>query len=100
MKRLATPLFLALVAAGGLALAQAPEVKEKVSVQGSTIALADGGTITIDKDGHTYHVDAKGKRVRMKNGVVMEGKDGRKYMHRNDAIWQQITEKGTLAPNR
>ena len=100
MKALATPLFAALLAASGLAIAQAPDVKEKVNVPNPVIALADGGTITVDKDGHTYHVDANGKRVRMKNGVVMEGKDGRKYMHRNDAIWQQITEKGTLAPNR
>lgn len=30
----------------------------------------------------------------------MEGKDGVKYLHKNDVIWKQITEKGTLAPNR
>ena len=56
--------------------------------------------ITLDKDGKTYHTDASGKRVRMKDGVVMEGKDGRKYLHKNDVIWQQISEKGTMAPNR
>jgi hypothetical protein len=36
----------------------------------------------------------------MKDGVVMEGKDGRKYLHKNDVIWQQISQKGTMAPNR
>lgn len=51
-------------------------------------------------DGRTYHTNAKGKRDRMKDGVVMEGKDGVKYLHKNDVIWKQITEKGTLAPNR
>ena len=56
--------------------------------------------ITIDAKGQTYHVDAKGKRVRMRDGVVMEGKDGSKYLHKNDVIWKQITEKGTLSPNR
>lgn len=38
--------------------------------------------------------------MRRKDGVVMEGIDGRKYLHKNDLIWGQITEKGTLAPNR
>lgn len=64
------------------------------------VELADGGTIVIGKDARTYHVDAAGKRVRMKDGLVMAGKDGTKYLHRNDAIWKQIVEKGTLAPNR
>ena len=77
-----------------------PAVKEKLIVQGNVVELKDGGTIVVDKDGRTYHADAKGHRVRMKDGVVMEGKDGRKYLHKNDVIWQQITEKGTMAPNR
>lgn len=64
------------------------------------VELADGGSITLYPDGKTYHVDAAGKRVRMKDGVVMVAKDGTKYLHKNDAIWKQITEKGTLSPNR
>ena len=82
------------------AFAADPVVREKLVVEGTVVALKDGGAITIDKDGKTYHTDAAGKRVRMKDGVVMEGKDGRKYLHKNDVIWQQISEKGTLAPNR
>ena len=66
----------------------------------TVVELKDGGKITLDSDGKTYHVDAAGKRVRMKDGVVMEAKDGTKYLHKNDAIWKQITERGTLAPNR
>ena len=77
-----------------------PVVKEKLIVQGNVVELKDGGTIVLEKDGKTYHADANGKRVRMKDGVVMEGKDGRKYLHKNDVIWQQISEKGTMAPNR
>ena len=50
-------------------------VKEKLIVQGNVVALKDGGTIVVDKDGV-------------------------KYLHKNDVIWKQITEKGTLAPNR
>ena len=82
------------------AFAAEPSTKEKLIVEGTVVALKDGGAITIDKDGKTYHTDATGKRVRMKDGVVMEGKDGRKYLHKNDVIWQQISEKGTMAPNR
>lgn len=67
---------------------------------GSVIELKDGGKIVLQKDGKTYHTDSKGKRVRMKESVVMEGKDGQKYLMKSDAVWKKLTEKGTLAPNR
>jgi Copper resistance protein K len=63
------------------------------------IALKDGGTLILRKDGTMYHADAAGKRVRMKDGVVMEAKDGTRYMMKSDAVWKQITEKGTMHPN-
>jgi hypothetical protein len=62
------------------------------------IPLKDGGKLIINKDGTTYHVDAAGKRVRMRDGVSMEGVDGTRYMMKNDVIWKAITEKGTLHP--
>ncbi len=64
------------------------------------VDLIDGGKIVMQKDGTTYHADAKGKRVRMKDGVVMEGKDGQKYLMKNDAIWKLITEKGKISTTR
>lgn len=64
-----------------------------------TIALKDGGTVIIHKDGTVYHVNASGKRVRMRDGVVMQGADGSHYLMKNDVVWKQITEKGTLHPN-
>lgn len=82
------------------AFASDPAVKETITIKTNVVELADGGTISIGSDGVTYHVDAKGKRVRMKDGVVMAGKDGKKYLHKNDVVWQQISEKGTMAPNR
>ena len=92
-------LISALLIALPAAAADAP--KDKIVVEGTKVVeLADGGSITLAPDGKTYHVDTAGKRVRMKDGVVMTGKDGTKYLHKNDAIWKQITEKGTLAPNR
>ena len=95
------PLLSALVLALPSMAAEGTKEGARIVVEGTrVVALADGGEIVIDKEGRTYHTDANGKRVRMKDGVVMEGKDGAKYIHRNDAIWKQITEKGTLAPNR
>ena len=63
-----------------------------------TIELKDGGRITVQKDGTMAHVDAAGNRVRMKDGQVMEAKDGSKIMMKNNAIWKTITEHGTLKP--
>ena len=63
-----------------------------------TIELKDGGEVSVQKDGTMIHLDAAGNRVRMKNGQMMEAKDGSKLMMRNNAIWKQITEHGTLKP--
>ena len=101
MKRMLTVSLVAAALSSFPALSAEVATKEKINVTGTTVVeLKDGGRITLDGDGHTYHVNAAGKRVRMKDGVVMQGKDGAKYLHKNDAVWKQITEKGTLAPNR
>jgi hypothetical protein len=63
------------------------------------IVLKDGGTLILRKDGTMYHANAAGKRVQMKDGVVMEAKDGTHYMMKSDAVWKQISEKGTMHPN-
>ena len=101
MKRLFLAATLAIIIPAMPVMAEDPKpaVQEKITVT-RVVELKDGGTITIDKDGHTYHVDASGKRSRMKDGVIMEGKDGNNYMHKNDVIWQQLMTKGTMAPNR
>ncbi|MGX6566966.1 Copper resistance protein K [Cupriavidus necator] len=68
------------------------------AAQEQTIELKDGGKIMVLKDGTMVHIDAAGKRVRMRDNVVMEAKDGTKFMMKNNAIWKQLTEKGTLKP--
>ena len=70
--------------------------KETIVVK-NVVELKDGSVIRIDEKGRTYHFDKAGNRLMMKDGVVMEGKDGEKYLHKNDAIWKQITERGTLS---
>ena len=62
------------------------------------IELKDGGQVVIQKDGTTAHYDAAGKRVLMKDGATMEAKDGSKLMMKNNALWRQLTERGTLKP--
>ncbi len=65
-----------------------------------TIELKDGGTLIIQTDGRMRHVDSQGHAVLMKEGTVMEGKDGASYMMKNNAIWKQLYEKGTLNPKQ
>lgn len=62
------------------------------------IDLKDGGKVIVQKDGTMSHFDAAGNRVRMKDGQTMEAKDGSKLMMKNNAIWRQLTEHGTLKP--
>lgn len=79
--------------------APAPAAMTKVVVTAETsVALKAGGRLVLRKDGTTYHEDAAGNRVRMKDGVTMEAVDGSKYVMKNDAVWRTITEKGTLHP--
>ena len=63
-----------------------------------TIELKDGGKVTVQKDGTMVHIDAAGNRVKMRDGVAMQAKDGSTIMMKNNAIWKQITEHGTLKP--
>lgn len=63
-----------------------------------TIQLKDGGKAMVKKDGTMVHIDAAGNRVKMRNNVIMDAKDGSQLMMKNDAIWKTITEKGTLNP--
>ena len=86
MRRLTLPILL--LAFAGAAFA----------ADGQTIELKDGGKIVIEKSGTMAHMDAAGKRVKMKDGQVMTGKDGSKLMMKNNAIWKTISEHGTLKP--
>lgn len=97
MKHIATlPLLFALAVGAGNTLA-AEKMGDMVMGE-QTIELKDGGKVMVHKDGTMVHIDAAGNRVKMRNGVVMEAKDGMKYVMKNNAIWKQITEKGSLKP--
>lgn len=86
MRKLTLPILL--LAFAGAAFAAEPQ----------TIDLKDGGKIVIDKEGAIAHMDAAGKRVKMKDGKIMEAKDGSRLMMKNNAVWKTIAEHGTLKP--
>lgn len=65
-----------------------------------TIELKDGSTLVIQANGKMRHLDQRGHVVTMREGTVMEGKDGARYMMKNSAIWKQLYEKGTLNPKQ
>ncbi|HCY62237.1 MAG TPA: hypothetical protein DHV59_05285 [Oxalobacteraceae bacterium] len=89
MRKLLVPILLAFSLS-------ACATEERVTAQ--TIELKDGGRLIVEKNGSMAHIDAAGNRVKMRDGVTMEGKDGSKYVMKNNAIWKTITEKGTLNP--
>ena len=52
------------------------------------IELKDGSTVYIFKDGKMGMEDKLGRAVRMKQGQVMEAKDGQKIMMHGDEVWR------------
>lgn len=81
-----------------LAFAGTAYAAEPQATESQTIELKDGGKIVIEKQGTMAHIDAAGNRVKMRDGKVMEAKDGSKVMMKNSAIWQTLAVHGTLKP--
>lgn len=81
-----------------LALAATSPVQAAQNEQ--TIKLDDGTTLVVQADGKMRHVDQRGHAVLMREGEVMETKDGSRYMMKNSAVWKQLYEKGTLNPKQ
>ena len=89
MRRLTLPIILLAFAASSFAAAP---------TQDQTFDLKDGGKVVIEKNGTMAHYDDAGKRVIMRDGVIMEAKDGSKLMMKNNEIWKMISTHGTLKP--
>lgn len=81
-----------------LAFAGAAFAAEPQAVERQPIELKDGGKIMFEKQGTMVHIDAAGNRVKMRDGRVMEAKDGSKVMMKNNALWQTLAVHGTLKP--
>lgn len=73
-----------MVAALGIAITSAFAIDvEKVE---QSIPLKDGSTVYIFKDGKMAMENKFGRAVRMKQGEVMETKDGQKIMMQGDEV--------------
>lgn len=68
------------------------------AAQERAVDLKDGGTLVIRENGDMVHVDCAGNRARMRDGGLMEGKDGTRFVMKNDPAWRQILQKGSLNP--
>lgn len=77
----------------GTAFAAEPQTVERQPIE-----LKDGGKIVFEKQGTMAHIDAAGNRVKMRDGKVMETKDGSKILMKNNALWQTLAVHGTLKP--
>jgi hypothetical protein len=58
------------------------------------IELRDGGRLVLRAGGAMGHFDAAGNPVDMKEGEVMFARDGTRITMKDDALWQQIIERG------
>ena len=70
------------VAAAGMFALSAFAADEK------SYELKDGSTVHIFKDGKMGMEDKMGRAARMKEGHVMETKDGQKLMMKGDEVWR------------
>jgi uncharacterized protein YdeI (BOF family) len=77
---------LSMIAAMSLVSASALAV-DMVQVEKS-IALKDGSTVYVFKDGKMGMEDKLGRVMHMKQGHVMETKDGRKIIMTGNEIWR------------
>lgn len=90
MTKLRTVLAAGIVAAAATSFTPAgatSDVKE--------IALKDGATLLIFKDGKMSMRDKQGRTMGMKDGQEMETRDGKKLMMRGNEIWR-VTEREEL----
>ena len=66
------------------------------AVDEKTYELKDGSTVHVFKDGKMGMEDKMGRAARMKEGHVMETKDGQKLMMKGDEVWRV---EGKLRPH-
>jgi len=76
-----------IVAAAASVLSFSAFAVDTVKVEKS-IPLKDGSTLYIYKDGKMAMESKTGRPERMKEGHIMETKDGQKIMMKGDEVWR------------
>ena len=61
------------------------------------IALKDGGTLLIFKDGKMSMRDSRGRIHSMKDGLRMETKDGQVIMMKGNEVWRRTDREKFVA---
>ena len=81
--------FAALVMALGLAAGPLVHAQQDVK----EIALKDGSTLLVFKDGKMSMRDARGRVHGMKDGVAMETKNGQVIMMKGNEVWRRTSSE-------
>ncbi len=89
MKNLVLALAIALATAG---LAVAHEAAA------GQIKLEDGSVLHHHADGTCRMIDARGRKMEMKDGAEMEAADGRRFLLMNKQVWVQTGKPGAGSP--
>lgn len=60
--------------------------------------LTDGTTLLVDSNGGMRMFSPQGSIVHMKDGVPMETRDGKVIVMKENVLWRQLRQLGTLSP--
>ena len=83
----------ALAALAGPAVAARPDAPTP-----GTYALKDGKTLSVAQNGGMRMFTVDGSRLDMKDGVVMETRDGKFITMKEDLNWKRLRLYGSLNP--
>lgn len=92
---------LALLAAGAaaiVALAGPARAANTGAPAPGTYPLKDGTTLFVAENGRMRMFTAEGQRLHMKDGALMETRDGRFVAMKEDPNWKKLRRSGTLNP--
>jgi hypothetical protein len=93
---------LALFAAGAAAIATLAGPVHAATTAASapgTYALKDGTTLYVADNGRMRMFTAEGQRLHMKDGVLMQTREGKVIAMKEDLNWKQLRQFGSLNPS-
>jgi ketosteroid isomerase-like protein len=101
-RNILSPRILALFAAGAAAIAALASPAQAATTAApapGTYALKDGTTLYVADNGRMRMFTAEGQRLHMKDGVLMQTREGRIIAMKEDLNWKQLRQFGSLNPS-
>lgn len=99
MKALAFPFTRRIALVTALVVLAAPALATPTDAPApGTYPLKDGTTLVVANNGWMRMFTAGGKRLHMRDGVMMETRDGKSIAMKEDLNWKQLRQFGTLSP--